>query len=146
MIYKTKKNKDGSRSLKLINGKKILKEDYVHLSCVQWFYVQYGDFRDNSSSPMLCHIANETPKSNNRIQMINYSRKMKRMGKISGIPDFLLRSMDGRVIFIEMKALDGVIDKSQKIIHDYLNQEQPQCFVCRTLEEFENIVRNFLRY
>ena len=80
--------------------------------------MSFGDWKDDIESPMLCHIANETPRSSNRIQMISYNRKMKRLGKIKGIPDFFIRKYTGEVIFIELKAIDYKIkDEQQEIFH-----------------------------
>ncbi len=130
--------------VKIYKGEPVLKEDTIHKYCIDWFYAEYGDFRHCNNSPLICHIANETPRSSNKIQMINYNRKMKFLGKIKGIPDFFIRKKTGEVIFVELKAIDCKIKDEQKQIFEYFNQQEEYCFVCKSLAEFQKVVKKFL--
>lgn len=130
---------------KIYKKELVIKEDVLHYQCISWFYNQYGDFRYNIKAPMLCHIANETPKSKNRIQMIAYANKMKKLGKIKGIQDLMLRRQDGFCIFIELKAIDNDIKDEQRYIYDYMNQNIQSAFVVKRLEEFMQVVNDFLK-
>lgn len=144
-IYKKNLKPKSIYKKNLYKGKLVLKEDVLHSNCVKWFYLQYGDFRIDKDAPMLCHIANETPRSSNKIQMIAYANKMKKLGKIKGIPDFFLRRKDGLVLFIELKAEDSNIKDEQKYIFDYMNKDLEFCKICKTEEEFVNVVNHFLK-
>lgn len=142
--YKKQKLKDGTYTIKEYKGELVEKEDYLHEKCMQWFFIEFGDWKNKTNAPMLCHIANETPRSSNRIQMIAYNRKMRRLGKITGISDFFLRRQDGQVIFIELKSIDSGIKDEQKVIYDYFNATKKQCFVCKTVDQFADICDDFL--
>jgi hypothetical protein len=143
-IYKRIKQKDGTYKIKTYKGQNVVKEDVLHDNCVKWFRMSFGDWQDDNRNPMLCHIANETPRSSNVIQMIAYNRKMKRLGKITGIPDFFIRKYTGEVIFIELKAIDNKIKNEQQEIFSYFNAKNKQCFVCQTQDEFEKVCNDFM--
>ncbi len=143
--YKKVKQKDGTYKIKHYKGESVVLEDVLHKECVNMFHFHFGDWRENNKAPMLVHIANQTPRSSNVIQMLAYNRKMKAMGKITGIPDFVVykktNELNKNALFIELKSIDNKLDENQIKIHSYLVEDVK---VCCSVEEFLNEVRKFL--
>ena len=64
-------------------------------------------------------------------------------GFCSGAPDLVVMRTDGKVIFVEMKTQKGRLSSSQVSFKERCdNLDDDLYFVCRSLEEFKNIVDN----
>lgn len=137
-------NKDGTityYSIKMYKGEPVLCEEYLHTLCRGWFINTYGNFIDKQDAPILCHIANETFRGNNKGGTFQYHRKMKNLGKITGMPDLMVIN-NGKTFFIELKTLNGKIKPEQEYIMESLQKHGVPCFICRTLEEFKEVTKD----
>lgn len=72
--------------------------------------------------------------------------KLKGMGAKPGIPDFMLprRWRGWQGLAVELKSKDGRLSEAQKEWLEALEEDGYLCAVCRTLREFEVVVRKFL--
>lgn len=123
----------------LYKGKLILKEDILQQNCIATFKLVFGDFTLDKTKPMIIHIANETSKQTS----IGYHVKMKKQGKVAGIPDLMIISNE-KVFFVELKAENGQTSKQQNYLIECFEFHKIQCFVCKTEQEFLNICKKII--
>lgn len=102
-------------------------ENEIHLKCWQWV-------RKAHPRLLIFHVANERQAS------VQYHVKMKRLGVLKGVADFLTFLDDGRKIAIELKNAKGVQDTDQIKFQKRWERTGGEYYVVRTVEDFQNIV------
>jgi hypothetical protein len=80
------------------------------------------------------HVANE------RRAKVQYHVKLKRLGVLPGVADFLAFPDNGRKAAIELKDDEGDQDEDQIRFQLRWERSGGLYFVCRTLEEFQGVV------
>lgn len=110
-------------------------EHNLQVACVRWFRMQY---------PYLTLIA--IP--NGGARSIVTAGKMKAEGVLAGAPDLFLflPSAPYHGLCIEMKTATGRQSSAQKQFQAHMNNVGYKYVVCRSVEEFMQEVRNYLRY
>jgi len=105
-------------------------------NCVMYFDKQYPEFRG-----LLYHNFLNPP---NKIQ----GMMLKGLGLKKGLPDltFALPINGKHGLFIEMKTEKGVLAKEQIKYRDLLLKVGYNWELCRSLEEFKNIIKEYLSY
>jgi hypothetical protein len=83
---------------------------------------------------LMFHVANE------RKAKVQYHVKLKRMGVLGGVADFLAFPDNGRKIAIELKDDEGDQDEDQIKFQGRWEHTGGAYFVVRTLEEFQSVV------
>ena len=86
------------------------------------------------SNLLMFHVANE------RQANISYHVKLKRLGVLPGVADFLAFPNNGRKVAIEMKDDEGDQDEDQILFQLRWERSGGLYFVCRTLKEFQGVV------
>jgi hypothetical protein len=73
--------------------------------------------------------------------------KLKRTGTLAGVPDLTIPHASGGFhgLYIELKAGTNRQTKEQKAIAEQLSGEGYLVALCRTFEEFETTVREYVR-
>jgi hypothetical protein len=104
----------------------LLSENAIQQQAVMWF-------RFNYSGMIIYHIPNE-----------NQHRKTN-IGVLAGIPDLHIPHKSGEYnsLYIEMKTDKGKLSEKQIKIHTKLKDACNAVEVCRSLEEFKEVVNNY---
>ena len=89
---------------------------------------------------LIFHVANE------RKAHVQYHLKLKRLGVLKGVADFLAFPVDGRKIAIELKDGKGVQDAEQIKFQRRWEHAGGLYFVARTLADFQFIVDGFMMF
>jgi len=109
-------------------------EDSIQKTCVQWFRLQYP-------KKIIFHI----PNGGNR--NIREAARLKAQGVLAGIPDLLIAEPNGNHsgLWIEMKSPKGRTTKSQDEMMPKLIDRGYRVSICRSLGEFQEVVKYYLR-
>lgn len=117
----------------------MIKENVLHIQCIQYFNFQY------SSKLILHHSPNENPRGLSNVQAINYNRRMKQYGCIKGFPDlYIFNPSNQKSIFIELKVGKNKLTDNQQAFFARVNQYQECAFLCYTLEQFVNVIETHI--
>lgn len=108
-------------------------ETCLHMHCWQWVQKAYPGL-------LIFHVANE------RQAAVQYHVKLKRMGVLGGVGDFLAFPDNGRKAAIELKDNEGVQDADQIKFQKRWERSGGLYFVCRTLEEFQGVVNGIMLF
>lgn len=65
--------------------------------------------------------------------------KLKKMGLQKGIPDLVALKL-GKIVFLEIKTLNGIISKEQLLIHERLEKEMFEVRVVRGIDDIEDLL------
>ncbi|MFS0489906.1 VRR-NUC domain-containing protein [Leadbetterella byssophila] len=124
-------------------------ESEIQIACVAWFNYQYPQL-----SQVLIHVPNgrTRPKKTKRLRdgrVIQYSpegKKLKQEGLRKGTADLLLLTprQGYGALCIEMKKPGGVQSPSQKEWQRLAEKNGNKYVVCRSLEEFMQVIRDYL--
>lgn len=135
--------KDKSSVPKHIRRVSDASESEIQQSCLQWFRLQYPRL---AAEGMLFHIANEG------VRMGAMGSRMKREGIVRGVADLCLAipSHGYSALYIEMKRPKTIFHDAtyqspqqkewQKNVEKYGNKY----VVCRSVEEFKDIIKDYL--
>ena len=108
-------------------------EESLQIACVQWFRLQYPN-------SIIFHVPNGGKRNPRE------AARLKRAGTLAGIPDLFVaepcNNMSG--LFIEMKSPKGKLTDSQKDMSDRLLNFGYAFEVCRSIEGFVSIVREYI--
>ncbi len=109
-------------------------EHQIQVGCVNWFRLQY---------PNLLIYAIPNGSKRNLITAV----KLKAEGVVSGVPDLHIpvarHGYHG--LYIEMKnGKKGVVSQNQKDIMKKLTEEGYRCEVCRSLDDFMKVTKDYL--
>ena len=110
-------------------------EHNIQVSCVQWFrYVH------SSLSPLLFSVPNGGQRN------VIVAAKLKAEGALAGVSDLLLLvpNNDYHALCIEMKSAKGRQTENQKAWQKEVEKQGYKYAVCRSLDEFMNIINNYL--
>ena len=83
---------------------------------------------------LIFHVANE------RKAPVQYHLKLKRLGVLKGVADFLAFPVDGRKIAIELKDDEGTQDADQIKFQRRWEATGGAYFIVRTVAEFQFII------
>lgn len=110
-------------------------EHRLQVACVRWFRYAYPDF-----TRLLFAVPNGGQR--NAVTAI----RLKAEGVVSGVADLLLLvpRKDKHGLCIEMKTDKGVQSENQKLWQKDIEAQQYEYFVCRSFDEFEKIINNYL--
>ena len=95
--------------------------------CAKWL-------RDTHPQLLAFHVANERKAS------VQYHVKLKRMGVLGGVADFLVFPNDGRKVAIELKDDKGAQDPEQIKFQKRWEHTGGVYYLVRTLLEFQTII------
>lgn len=102
-------------------------ETCLHMHCWQWAQKEHPRL-------LIFHVANE------RKAKVQYHNKLKRMGVLPGVADFLAFPADGRRLAIEIKDDEGSQDDDQIRFEQRWRRAGGEYFLVRTLEEFQDAI------
>ena len=121
-------------------------EEALQMACVKWFHLQYPNVIIHHS-PNGGERAVKTNK--NGVKYCPEGLRFKKMGTVAGFPDlFIARSNHfWNGLFIEMKDPNGKgkISDEQKEMIERLTMERFKAVICNSLDEFINIVNEYLK-
>ncbi len=102
-------------------------ENEIHMKARAWC-------QKTHPALLIFHVANERKAS------VQYHLKLKRLGVLKGVADFLAFPVDGRKIAIELKDGDGVQDADQIKFQRRWEHVGGLYFVARTVADFQFII------
>lgn len=102
-------------------------ENEIHMKCAKWV-------RDTHPALLIFHVANE------RKAAPQYHVKLKRLGVLKGVADFLAFPADGRKFAIELKDDKGTQDAEQIKFQRRWEHTGGLYFIARTVADFQFIV------
>lgn len=97
------------------------------MKCAKWV-------REAHPALLIFHVANERKAS------IQYHLKLKRLGVLKGVADFLVFPIDGRKIAIELKDDEGKQDAEQIKFQRRWEAAGGSYFIVRTVADFQFII------
>ena len=111
-------------------------EENMQIMCVRWFGLQYPQFSDR-----LHHSPNGGRRN------AREGARFKAMGTRAGFPDlFLAVARDGwHGLFVEMKSDEGRQSAGQREWQRIAAEEGYRYEVCRSFDDFEKIVNEYLK-
>lgn len=112
-------------------------ESSIQMACVQWFAWKYPKL---FSEGALFHIVNEGKRS------LREGRQKKNEGMVKGVADMCLAipSKGYGALYIEFKKKGGYQTPEQKAWGKYCIEHGNLYVVCRSLEEFQQIIEDYL--
>jgi hypothetical protein len=99
------------------------------MKCAKWV-------RDIHPALLIFHVANE------RKAHVQYHVKMKRLGVLAGVADFLVFPASGRKFAIELKDDKGAQDAEQIKFQRHWELAGGVYFIVRTVSDFKNIINS----
>lgn len=109
-------------------------EDNLQIACVKWFRLQYPNI-----------LVHHSPNGGRRDA--REGARFKAMGTLAGFPDLFIpypnKFFNG--LFIELKSDKGVLSDNQKEVLSYLSGQNYICYVCRNIDNFIEVVNNYLK-
>lgn len=101
------------------------KPEYIlQCSCVAWV-------KHNFPNILIFAVANEATHKN--------STYYKKSGTLNGVSDLVV-ILNNKVLFIEMKSPKGVQRLEQKAFQNKIENLNQKYYICRSLEEFQEII------
>lgn len=112
-------------------------ESQIQQDCMKWFWLQYPAM---AQSGLLFHIPNEG------IRLGRMGARVKREGVVRGVADLFLCVARGGYhgLFIEMKKPGRYQRPEQKTWQRHVEQQGYLYLVCKSLEEFMKIIKDYL--
>ena len=109
-------------------------EDNLQIAVVTWFKYQYPK-----------HIIAHCP--NGGYRNAREAARFKRMGVLSGFPDLIIpvTRKEYAGLFIELKAGKNKPTANQLTVMQKLQNEGYKCEVCYSVDEFINVVNEYLK-
>ena len=108
-------------------------ESDIQINCVNWFRLQY---------PEPNYLIYAIPNGGNR--NVKTATWLKKEGVRAGMPDLVIHAKN-KMFYVEMKAPLGVLQLSQKETHKILKNLCVNVYVCRSFDEFKEIVNDEIR-
>ena len=106
-------------------------ESDIQISCVKWFKIQY---------PRYIIFAVPNGGTRKKMEMI----WMLREGILPGVADLVICGDRGKILFVEMKTKKGQQNPHQKEFQEKATKLGFQYNVCRSLEDFMQVVREWV--
>lgn len=115
--------------------RKPLSEHRLQCDCVLWFRLSY---------PKLRHLLFAVPNGGRRDAITG--ARLKEEGATPGVSDLILlkASRTSNALCIEMKAPGGRQSAAQKQWQEEVEKHGPRYAVCRSLQEFQNVLNEYL--
>lgn len=117
-------------------GKSSHSEHDLQTACVNWFRMQYREY---------AHLLIAIPNGGQRD--VRVARKLKAEGVVAGVPDLFLAVARGQShgLWIEMKnGKAGRVSEHQHYMLDALARQGYKGVVCRTFDEFREIIKSYM--
>ena len=110
-------------------------EHDIQVACVQWF-----SYAHSSLTPLLFAVPNGGQRN------VIVAAKLKAEAVVSGVSDLLLfvPNRDYHALCIEMKSAKGRQTENQKAWQKEVEKQGYKYAVCRSLDEFINIINDYL--
>jgi hypothetical protein len=121
------------RPAKKAPKKKGPSENEIHMKAWVWVQKTYPAL-------LIFHVANE------RKAAPQYHIKLRRLGVLKGVADFLAFPVDGRKFAIELKDDEGVQDEDQVKFQRRWEHAGGLYFLVRTVTDFQNIVDGMMLF
>lgn len=111
-------------------------EDNIQIACVRWFSMQYPQY-----APLLHHSPNGGRRN------LREAARFKAMGTKAGFPDlFLAVARSGyHGLFVEMKSEHGRQSTEQKQWQHSVEWEGYRYEICRSIDEFMEVMNDYLQ-
>ena len=112
----------------------------IQKACVKWFKYQYSDKKN-----LLFSITNGIPISDKNIRTKIYNRLIAE-GLQPGVPDLFL-SVGNSIyngLYIEIKSKTDRLRKVQADMIRELESENYKCIIVRSLDEFMEVIKEYL--
>ena len=109
-------------------------EHRLQCGCVRWLRLQHPD--------LLCFAI-----PNGGARNAVTGARLKAEGVLAGVPDLMIAEPRGywAGLFIEMKTATGKLSKEQKQMQETLTEKGYSFAVCRSFDEFRQIVTDYMR-
>ena len=104
-----------------------MSEDRLQFECYMWFHNEFPNQRG-----LLFSVPNGGYRNKKE------AMKMKSTGVVPGIPDIIY--LHRTAIGIEMKNETGILSLDQKKIHAIWNERGFKVYICRSLDQFKQII------
>ncbi len=116
-------------------------ESATQIGCVLWFRMTYRPIAD-----LLISIPNGSRLAGTQGQRAAQWARLKREGAKSGAPDLVLfvPSIHHHGLMVEMKTKTGRQTENQSSFQESATAQGYAYCVCRSLEDFQRVVRNYL--
>ena len=113
----------------------------LQAACIKYFRYQYSEYKD-----LLFAIPNGIPLANQNVRTKIY-KKLKEEGLQPGVPDLFLAVGNSiyHGMFIEIKTKTDRLRKKQVDMIRALEQQNYRCVVVRSVDEFIEIVDEYLK-
>lgn len=113
-------------------------EGKIQAECFAWFWNEYPQYRR-----LLFHVPNENDRADSNVIQ---GAIRKSLGVVAGVADllFLVASGDRHGLCIEMKDEHGTQKPAQKEWQALVEREGYEYVICRSLEQFQQIIRGYL--
>ena len=113
----------------------------LQAACIKYFRYQFSEYKD-----LLFSIPNGIPLANQNIRTKIYN-KLKEEGLQPGVPDLFLAVGNSiyNGMFIEIKSKTDRLRKKQVDMICALEQQNYKCVVVRSVDEFIEIIDEYLR-
>ena len=113
----------------------------LQAACIKYFRYQFSEYKD-----LLFSIPNGIPLANQNIRTKIYN-KLKEEGLQPGVPDLFLAVGNSiyNGMFIEIKTKTDRLRKKQVDMICALEQQNYKCVVVRSVDEFIEIIDEYLR-
>ena len=112
-------------------------EDKIQIACVKWFDFAY---------PKLKLLLHHSP--NGGLRNISEATRFKQMGVRAGFPDLILLYDNGiyNYLAIEMKtqSVTSRQSENQKKYEKIMNENKGKYVVCRSFDQFTEIIKNYI--
>lgn len=110
-------------------------ESDTQCACVRWFRLQYPEFH-----PLLFAVPNGGARN------LREGARLKREGVVAGVADLILLMPRGgfHALCIEMKTDEGHQSKEQKAWQKAVEEQGAKYVVCRSFDDFYNVVTNYI--
>lgn len=111
-------------------------EDYLQMSCVRWFGLQYPEY---------ARLLHHSP--NGGYRNAREAARFKAMGTRAGFPDLILLVARGGYHFlaVEMKTDKGKQSEFQREYERLITEQGGIYYVCRDIESFISIVNGYMQ-
>lgn len=112
-------------------------EDKLQMACRHWFDLQH---------PRLALLLHHSPNEGRLMHTARDGAKRKAMGVRAGFPDFILLYPSGGYPYlaIELKSEKGRQSPAQREYQEAVQQAGGLYILCRTLEEFREVINAYI--
>ncbi len=109
------------------------REHHIQVACVRWFQTQHPR-----------HLLFAIPNGGKRNPVV--AAKLKAEGVLPGVPDLFIAAARGGFngLFVELKAGKNKPTPAQEDVMRGLTSAGYKCAVCRSLDEFMEVVNDYL--